>query len=104
MKLGIMRFLLLIACFGFAQTYFSEQHKNSLAHSLQGTVSTVCSATYAILISHVFGLLYLYQPFSFKIFAVVSELVQYNLREVLWSKYYKKLYYNAHVYTPCSPR
>ena len=32
MKLGIMRFLLLVACFGFAQTYFSEQNNNSLAH------------------------------------------------------------------------
>ena len=72
MKLGIMRSLLLVACFGVAQTYFSEQNNHSLAHSLQGTFSTFCSATYAILIYHVFGLLYLSQPFCFKIFAVVQ--------------------------------
>ena len=32
MKLAIMRFLLLVACFGVAQKYLSEQNNHSLAH------------------------------------------------------------------------
>ena len=69
MKLGIMRFLLLVACFGVAQTYFSEQNNHL---QFAGNVLHICSATYAILIYHVFGLLYLSQLFCIKIFAVVQ--------------------------------
>ena len=75
MKLGIMRFLLLVACFGVAQTYFSEQTIIPwLTFGVQfaGNVLHICSAAYAILIYHVFGLLYLSQLFCFKIFAVVQ--------------------------------
>ena len=62
MKLGIMRFLLLLACFGAAQTYFSAKNSYSLAHSLQGMFSKFCSATYAILISYAVGLQYFSHP------------------------------------------
>ena len=89
MKLVIVRSLLLLACFGVAQTFGVEQLflGTALACSLQAMFSIFCSATHIILISHVFGLLHFSHPFCFKSLLFCSKLVKYNHREVLWPKY-----------------
>ena len=58
------------------QKYISAENNFSLDHLLRAVYMemffTFCSAAYAILISHVFGLLYLSQPFCIKVFVAVQ--------------------------------